>query len=53
MYSIFLVNKGIAKSQTAMRYLNALNSAGFLAKVKRGREYYFINSILLRILSTQ
>lgn len=47
----FLVQGGIAKNQTASRYLHTLAEAGMLTRMKRGREVYFINDKLLRILT--
>ena len=47
----FLVRDNIAKTQTASKYLNALADMGYLHRVKRGREVYFINENLLRILT--
>lgn len=37
--------------QTASKYLHALADIGVLARVKKGREVYFINDTLLRILT--
>lgn len=36
---------------TATKYLNELSDAHFLKKVKQGRDHYFINSNLLKILA--
>ncbi|HBK27466.1 MAG TPA: addiction module protein [Dialister sp.] len=47
----FLVRENIAKTQTASKYLNTLADMGWLHRVKRGREVYFINENLLRILT--
>ena len=47
----FLVRENIAKIQTASKYLNALADMGLLARVKKGRDVYFINENLLRILT--
>lgn len=47
----FLVDRHIAKKQTASKYLNRLVTAGLLDKTKQGREYYFINKNLWEILT--
>ena len=47
----FLVDRHIAKKQTASKYLNRLVAAGLLDKIKQGREYYFINKNLWEILT--
>ena len=47
----FLVRENIAKTQTASKYLNTLADMGWLHRVKRGREVYFINENLLHILT--
>ena len=47
----FLVERGIAKEQTASRYLKQLTELGELNKVKRGRENYYINRPLWSILT--
>lgn len=47
----FLVERGIAKEQTASRYLKQLTELGELDKVKRGRENYYINKSLWGILT--
>lgn len=38
----FLVDRHIAKKQTASKYLNRLVAAGLLDKTKQGREYYLL-----------
>jgi len=48
----FLVDKGIAKRQTASTYLQELTSLGVLREVKRGREKYYINVELLAELTS-
>lgn len=47
----FLVERGIAKEQTASRYLRQLTELGELDRIKRGRENYYINKSLWRILT--
>ncbi len=47
----FLTQKGIAQKQTASKYLNVLYDAGVLDRIKRGREYYYINRQLWQILT--
>lgn len=47
----FLVDRHIAKKQTASKYLNRLVTARLLDKTKQGREYYFINKNLWEILT--
>lgn len=47
----FLVKRGIAKEQTASRYLKHLTELGELDMVKRGRENYYINKPLWGILT--
>lgn len=47
----FLVQNGIARNQTASRYLHTLASEGILDQVKKGREVYFINRNLLQVLT--
>ena len=47
----FLVERGIAKEQTASRYLKQLTELGELDKIKRGRENYYINKPLWSILT--
>lgn len=47
----FLVERGIAKEQTASRYLRQLTKLGELDMVKRGRENYYINKPLWNILT--
>ena len=46
----FLVEKGIAKRQTASGYLQTLASLGVLRESKQGREKYYINDALLEEL---
>lgn len=47
----FLVAKNIAKTQTASKYLKKLNEIGILDMQKMGREKYYINKVLLYILT--
>lgn len=47
----FLEERGIAMRQTASNYLKAFAKADLLHSVKVGREMYFINHRLLRVLS--
>lgn len=47
----FLVNKGIAKHQTASKYLKQLCEIGVLEEISKGREKYFINTKLWDILT--
>ena len=47
----FLVERGIARRQTAAEYLKLLESAGILRSVKRGREVFYINTKLFDLLS--
>jgi len=47
----FLERAGIAKRQTASEYLQELEKIGFLRGERRGREAYYINDRLLKILS--
>lgn len=49
----FLVNKGIAKHQTASKYLKQLCEIGVLQETIRGREKYFINTELWNILTSK
>ena len=46
----FLVEKGIAKRQTASGYLQTLAGLGVLRESKQGREKYYINDALLEEL---
>lgn len=46
----FLIDAGIAKRQSAARYLQALESIGILNNMKIGRENYYINKNLVKIL---
>ena len=46
----WLVEKRIAKRQTASTYLNTLVDIGVLACQKVGREKYFINTELMKLL---
>jgi Fic family protein len=45
-----LVDAGIAKRETASRYLKALTAAGFLQEEKIGREKLFVNASFLDLL---
>lgn len=47
----FLETAGIAKRQTAAHYLKQLESLGLLKGQKIGREQYYVNTALLKILS--
>ncbi len=47
----FLVDKGIAKRQTAGDYLNELESTGILKSKKSGREKLYLNKALYDLLS--
>ena len=47
----FLEQRGIAKRQTASSYLKALAGIGLLRPVKVGREMYYINGRLMRVLA--
>ncbi len=46
----FLVDAGIAKEQTARKYLEELEKLGVLNKIKIGRENLYINSEFLKVL---
>lgn len=46
-----LVEKNIAKRQTASEYLKKLSKAGILTSVKNGKDVYYINERLMEILS--
>jgi len=46
----FVVDKGIAKRQTAAEYLKALEKIGIVRKKKVGKENLFLNRILYEIL---
>lgn len=47
----FVVDRGIAKRQTAAKYLQALAEIGMLEPVKIGRELVYINHRFLELLS--
>ena len=47
----FLIDRGIAKKQTASKYLRRLCELGYLDLIKKGRENYYINIKLWNILS--
>ena len=47
----FLEIAGIAKRQTAAAYLQKLEEIGVLKSIKTGRESYYINKNLVKILS--
>lgn len=47
----FLVDRGLAKPQTASRYLSTLAEAGILECRKGGREKYYINKVLFDLLT--
>jgi len=46
----FVVDKGIAKRQTAAEYLKELEKIGILKKKKVGKENLFLNKKLYEIL---
>ncbi len=48
-----LVEAGIAKRETASRYLKALAAAGLLREEKIGREKLFVNSSFLALLTSK
>ncbi len=45
-----LVESGVAKQQTAGRYLHALAEAGILSEIPSGREKLYLNHRLMRVL---
>src|SRR3990167_1721777 len=47
----FLEEAGIAKRQTAAVYLQTLEEIGLLRNIKKGREQYYINDELVKVLS--
>lgn len=47
----FLVDRGIAKRQTAAEYLKELEKAGFLERKQSGRENLYLNISLYELLS--
>lgn len=47
----FLEQAGLAKRQTAASYLRTLEQLGLLRSVKFGREQYYINDALVKVLS--
>lgn len=47
----FLEDARIAKRQTASMYLQTLEKLGLLKSIKKGQEKYYINDILIKILS--
>lgn len=47
----FLVDAGIAKRQTAAKYLKSLVANGFLSEVKIGREKIYVNIPFMELLS--
>ena len=47
-----VVDRGIAKRQTASKYLHELVELGVLLEVKHGRETLFLHPKLLRLLTT-
>ena len=49
----FLEECGIAKRLTATKYLRALEKAGFVVPVKKGKELIFINHRLWRLLTDE
>ena len=48
---IFLEDAGIAKRQTASTYLKQLEEIGILRSLKSGRDVYYVNDALLKILT--
>jgi Fic family protein len=46
----FLEEAGIAQRKTASQYLRELEQIGMLAPVKAGREIYYLNTALLKLL---
>lgn len=46
----FLEEAGISQRKTASQYLRALEQIGMLAPVKAGREIYYLNTALLKLL---
>jgi Fic family protein len=48
----FLEAAGIAQRKTASHYLQELARIGLLSSVKAGREVYYLNNALLKILSS-
>ncbi len=46
----FLIEAGIAKEQTARKYLDGLATIGILESVKIGREKLYINKPFLKLL---
>lgn len=49
----FLVQKNIAKNQTASKYLKTLYELNILDLLVKGREKYYINKSLWNILTRQ
>lgn len=47
----FIEEAGLAKRQTAAVYLKTLEDLGLLSAVKKGREQYYLNKPLLKIMS--
>lgn len=48
----FLEQSGLVQRHTAGRYLRTLEDIGLLKAIKMGREHYYINSELVKILSS-
>ncbi|MFZ3048514.1 MAG: hypothetical protein WA151_21585 [Desulfatirhabdiaceae bacterium] len=46
----FLEQAGIAQRKTASQYLRELERIGMLTPVKAGREVYYLNTVLLKLL---
>ncbi|MEW6488534.1 MAG: Fic family protein [Thermodesulfobacteriota bacterium] len=46
----FLEEAGIAKRQAASKYLQEIEAIGLLSSVKKGREVYYVNEPLLKVL---
>ena len=49
----FLEQRGIAKRLTATKYLRALEKAGLVVPVRKGKELVFINHHLWRLLTDE
>lgn len=47
----FIEEAGLAKRQTAALYLNTLEEIGLLRGMKMGRDHYYINLALVKVLS--
>jgi Fic family protein len=49
---LFLEQAGLAKRQTASKYLKELEKIGVLTSLKAGREVYYVNTALMEVLSS-